>query len=98
MTGQPAVPDGTAVLSFGVILAQPILPDPYATNWRVPDDNQVQDAALSVTLDWTAASTPGLVARLDRRVPFPDPGVGLPGRRRRLGNCSMVIWAPIPKS
>ena len=47
-----------------MIMAQPILPDPYAANWRVPDDNQVQDGALSVTLDWAAlrrrASWPAL--------------------------------------
>jgi len=76
--GATRVPDGTAVLSFGVIMAQPTLPDPYATNWRVPDDNQGQDSALSVTLDWAAASTPGLVASFARRIPFPDPGVGPP--------------------
>ena len=80
----PSVPDGTAILSFGVIVAQPILPDPYAANWRLPDHNQVQDAALSVVLDWTAASTPGIVTRLDRRVPFPEPGVGRPDEDERL--------------
>ena len=80
----PSVPDGTAILSFGVIVAQPILPDPYAASWRLPDHNQVQDAALSVVLNWTAASTPGIVTRLDRRVPFPEPGVGRPDEDERL--------------
>ena len=74
--GSASVPDGTAILSFGVILAQPMLPDPYAANWRLPDNNQAQDAALLVTLAWTAASTPAIVTRLESQIPFPEPGVG----------------------
>ncbi|MGJ5818617.1 hypothetical protein [Paludibaculum fermentans] len=73
--GTAAVGDGTAILSFDVLLAQPSLPDPYAMNWSLPDAGQAQPAALSTTLNWQAAATPGIESRLERRVFFPEPGV-----------------------
>jgi hypothetical protein len=72
--GIAEVPDGTAIYSFDVLLAQPSLPDPYATNWNPPDAGQAQPAALSTTLTWLAAATPGIESRLERRVFFPEPG------------------------
>ncbi|QOY90167.1 hypothetical protein [Paludibaculum fermentans] len=73
--GAAKVPDGTAIYSFDVVLAQPSLPDPYATNWNPPDAGQAQQAALSTTLTWQAAATPSIESRLERRVLFPEPGV-----------------------
>ena len=45
--GVSAVADGAAFLWFDVVLAQPMFPDPYATNWSVPTADTARPAALS---------------------------------------------------
>jgi hypothetical protein len=71
--GISAVADGAAFLWFDVVLAQPTLPDPYATNWPVPTADTAQPAAFSTMLAWTASATPAIVARLEHSVLFPEP-------------------------
>ena len=50
---------GTAVFFFDVLLAQPSLPDPYVANWSLPDSRFTGGAALSITMRWANAQTPG---------------------------------------
>jgi len=70
--GVSAVTDGFAVLFFDVMLAQPSLPDPYVANWSLPGELFVAESALSISLGWSNSQTPGLNARLERVVPFPE--------------------------
>ena len=71
--GASSVADGAAFLWFDVVLAQPMLPDPYATNWSVPPVDTAEPAAFSTTLTWTASVRPNIVAQLEHRVQFPEP-------------------------
>jgi hypothetical protein len=64
---------GTAVFFFDVLLAQPSLPDPYVANWSLPDSRFTGGAALSITMRWANAQTPGFEAQLERPVDFPQP-------------------------
>jgi hypothetical protein len=71
--GVSAVADGAAFLWFDVVLAQPMFPDPYATNWSVPTADTARPAALSTILSWADSATPAIIARLEQTVLFPEP-------------------------
>jgi len=71
--GVSLISDGIAVFFFDVILAQPTLPDPYIANWSLTDGEFVSEAALSLTLRWANLQTPGVAAKLERSVSFPEP-------------------------
>jgi hypothetical protein len=71
--GASRVSNGTALLFFDVMLAQPSLPDPYAASWPLPDETFIAEAALSNTLRWAETQTPTVEARLERAVQFPEP-------------------------
>lgn len=75
--GAAAVADGTALLFFDVALAQPMLPDPYAANWPLPDGANGRENGLSLTLRWAGAAPPAIEGRLEGRIAFPVPR-GLP--------------------
>lgn len=67
--------EGAARLLFDVRLAQPMLPDPYATNWSVGHlDVQLAESAFSAVLRWVPDAAPALQARLEPQalLSFPD--------------------------
>ena len=67
------IEQGRAHLVFDVLLGEPMLPDPYAANWAVPDALQASASALSVALRWLPGSVPTLQAQLEQRIPYPEP-------------------------
>jgi hypothetical protein len=69
----PAFPSGIAILLFEVNFAVPTLPDPYAANLPLPDNQRIVESALGVRLTWQDAATPALLAYLLLQVQFPEP-------------------------
>jgi len=64
--------EGWASMSFDVVVAQPMLPDPYATNWRLDHlDFPGAASALGVRLRWQAAP-PVVAAALKEPPSFPE--------------------------
>ena len=81
-----ALAEGRARLRFDVLLGEPILPDPYAANWLLPDRAGATAAALSLTLRWEEGGAPGVRAQLDRAIGFPAaPDAGDRGDRQLDG-------------
>ena len=71
---------------FDVQVGEPMLPDPYAANWTLPDEFRIAEAALSVALRWHADAPVAVQAQIERTIPFPEPrdlpdeGEPMPGR------------------
>jgi len=64
---------GIAILRFDGNFAVPTLPDPYAANLPLPDNQGVVEGALGIRLTWQDASTPALLAYFLFQVQFPEP-------------------------
>ena len=67
------ISQGRAQLVFDVLLGEPMLPDPYAANWGLPDARQAAASALSVALRWQPGADTTLQARLDQPINYPEP-------------------------
>jgi hypothetical protein len=72
--GAASVGEGHATLWFRVLLAQPMLPNPYAASWVLPQEEPQEGVSgFSVSLAWEPAAPPVLASRLEHRVTFPEP-------------------------
>ena len=84
-TALEAVGSGLARLEFDVLLGEPMLPDPYAANWTMPDQRRTVSGGLSVTLRWLAEAAPAMQVQLERGIDYPEPRVLAAESDPRLG-------------
>jgi len=80
-----ALDQGQARLGFDVLLGEPMLPDPYAANWTLPEPDAAIERSLSATLRWQPDALPVLRLQLDRTPRFPEPREVAPEPDPRLG-------------
>ncbi|HZT54978.1 MAG TPA: hypothetical protein VFA35_02040, partial [Burkholderiaceae bacterium] len=65
--------EGHARLVFDVRFGQPMLPDPYASNWSVEHLNvRMADSALYADVAWSVGAAPAVHPRLRAAVSFPQ--------------------------
>jgi len=64
---------GRARLLFDVQLAEPMLPDPYAASWNLPDELRIAESALSIALRWQADAPVAVQAQIEKAIQFPEP-------------------------
>lgn len=68
-----AIEDGAAWLTLESLAAEPMLPNPYASNWRAPLRQDEGSAPLDVTLRWTDAARPVMATAFAQMPGWPVP-------------------------